>query len=188
MIARIVLGVVIGGGIGLAVGSLGRSMGGQCPIACNPYISTGVGVLVGLILASRGGTAESFIESANIAVLGSDREYADLVAGAEGLLLVEFFTNNCPYCVKQMPAINAIADRFAGRVQVAVANARRLPGTAEREGIRGVPSALLVRGGQTVARLVGYKPESELVSLLEDHLEQTEAAQDTDDQREAETP
>lgn len=82
MLLRIVLGVGVGGGIGLAIGYLGKSAGGQCPIACNPYISTGLGVVIGLIFASRGGTADALVQSPNVLKLASDEQYRQAVLNA----------------------------------------------------------------------------------------------------------
>jgi hypothetical protein len=49
---KIVLGVVIGGGIGFAVGYFGKCASGACPLTGNPIISTIVGVLIGALIAA----------------------------------------------------------------------------------------------------------------------------------------
>jgi thioredoxin 1 len=170
MLARIVLGVVFGGGIGLAVGCLGRSAGGQCPILCNPYVATGVGVVLGLVLASRGADAGTYADRLNLRQLTSAEQYRQAAADSAAPLLVEFYTRGCPYCVKQMPVLDAVARRYAGRAAVAVLNAGSVPEVAADEGIRAVPSALLIQDGRVVARLEGYKGEDELDALLDSHL------------------
>ena len=47
---KIVLGVVIGGAIGFAIGYFGRCVSGICPLTKNPAVSTIVGALIGLLL------------------------------------------------------------------------------------------------------------------------------------------
>lgn len=47
---KIVLGIVIGGAIGFAVGYLGRCASGVCPLTSNPFISSVIGVLLGALL------------------------------------------------------------------------------------------------------------------------------------------
>lgn len=48
---RIVLGMLIGGGIGFAVGHFGRCAAGTCPLTSNPWISALVGASVGFMMA-----------------------------------------------------------------------------------------------------------------------------------------
>jgi len=51
MVLRAVLGTVIGGGAGFALGYFGRCSSGTCPLTSNPYTSTILGVLMGLMIA-----------------------------------------------------------------------------------------------------------------------------------------
>ncbi len=170
MVLRIVLAVLLGGGIGMVVGLIGKSAGGQCPIACNPYISTGLGVIVGLVLASRGGSVDAMPHSTNLLRLDTTAAYEQTVSSPGQVVLVEFYTSQCPACRAQLPALNALADRFAGKATVAVANAAALSDVAMREGIEAVPTMLVYRDGKLVETLVGLKKEKELSALLEKHL------------------
>ena len=52
-IMKIILGVLIGGGIGFALGYWGKCSSGGCPLTSNPYISTIIGIVLGIIIASR---------------------------------------------------------------------------------------------------------------------------------------
>lgn len=49
---RIVLGIVIGGGIGFSLGYFGRCATGTCPLTSNPWTGTVVGAVLGAIIAS----------------------------------------------------------------------------------------------------------------------------------------
>ena len=48
---KIVIGILVGGGIGFLIGYLGRCASGVCPLTSNPYVSTIIGALVGLLIA-----------------------------------------------------------------------------------------------------------------------------------------
>lgn len=52
MMLRLVLGVVIGGGLGFAFYKLVGCSSGACPLTSNPIISTIYGLIVGALLAS----------------------------------------------------------------------------------------------------------------------------------------
>lgn len=47
MVLKIILGILIGGGIGFAVGYFGHCSSGTCPLTSNPWVSTFLGMAVG---------------------------------------------------------------------------------------------------------------------------------------------
>ena len=47
---KILLGIIIGGAIGFAIGYFGKCASGVCPLTSNPLISTIIGALLGAIL------------------------------------------------------------------------------------------------------------------------------------------
>jgi hypothetical protein len=52
MIVRIVIGVLVGGGLGFAWYKLVGCSSGACPLTSNPFISTLYGSVLGALLAS----------------------------------------------------------------------------------------------------------------------------------------
>ncbi len=46
---KIFLGLACGAGIGFAVGYFGRCATGTCPLTSNPWVSTVVGAMIGLM-------------------------------------------------------------------------------------------------------------------------------------------
>ena len=179
MLARIIIAVLVGGAVGLAVGYTSHLAGGQCPILCNPYISTGLGVLIALFIVSRTGGAVQTEASSNLVQLRSDAAYDAAINDPGGVVLIEFYTDYCPACRRQLPALNSLADRFAGRALVAIVNAARVRNVSKRENIQGVPTILLYAGGKQVKRVVGLTAENRLAGLIEKYLP---AAPQTDQQ------
>jgi len=53
ILIKILLGAIIGGGIGFAVGYFGKCSTGMCPLTSDPYISTILGLLIGVMIAIR---------------------------------------------------------------------------------------------------------------------------------------
>ena len=47
---KILLGIIIGGVIGFAIGYFGKCASGVCPLTSNPLISTIIGALLGAML------------------------------------------------------------------------------------------------------------------------------------------
>ena len=166
MALRIIIAVVLGGGIGLLVGLAGRSMGGQCPILCNPYISTGFGVFIALLLASSSQTVPGLDASENLIKVTSEQQY-DALISRDGPVLVAFYTARCPACHRQIPQLAELADDWVGKASVAVVNAGKLPGVAGREDVKAVPTLLLYRGGQFKERLEGLTAAGDLAKMLD---------------------
>ncbi len=166
MALRIIIAVVLGGGIGLLVGLAGRAMGGQCPILCNPYISTGFGIVVALFLASRSQAVPGLDDSENLIKVASEQEY-DALIGKGAPVLVAFYTDHCPACHRQVPELARLADDRAGKASVAVVNAGKLRSVATREDVSAVPTLLLYRAGRLEKRIVGLTAAEDLAKMLD---------------------
>lgn len=50
MTLRILFGILIGGAVGFALGYFGKCASGTCPLTSNPYVSTIIGALIGLLI------------------------------------------------------------------------------------------------------------------------------------------
>ncbi len=155
MVLRIIVAVAVGTGIGLAVGMAGRALGGGCPLLCNPYVSTGICVVLALYVASGGEPREPLVQSDSILKVDTGEMYEQVRQAPGRVVLLVFYTSSCPSCRKQMQAVNALADRWAGRVTVGAVDAGELKSAAGTEDIRTVPTIVVYRDGERVEALTG---------------------------------
>ena len=107
--------------------------------------------------------------SENVRVL-TDASFEEDVLRAEGPVLVDFWAPWCPPCRMIAPAIEAVAERYAGRARVGKLNVDDNPVTAARYGIRSIPTLLVFQGGQVVEHRVGALPPGEIAGLVERQL------------------
>lgn len=86
-------------------------------------------------------------------------------------VLVDLWAPWCGPCRTVSPALERLATEFAGRVKLVKVNVDEAPAIAERFGVRGIPTLLVLRHGKVVARQTGAPPEPALRGWLVDALQ-----------------
>ncbi len=168
MIARIFLGVVIGGAIGAVLGYFGECSSGTCPLTANPYRGAIYGAVMGALLASMlSPKLREKSESSNIVHIESKADFKTHVLDTRGICLVDLFSNRCPPCRVLAPTISSLADKYAGRVTVCKVDVDLVPTVAEQYGVTAIPTVLIIKNGKEIKHLVGLQPETKYVALLD---------------------
>jgi thioredoxin 1 len=109
-------------------------------------------------------------EGANMVADLSEQEFDATVARAGRPILVDFWAPWCGPCRMVSPLVEELAEELAGRMDAYKVNVDDNPGLAQRFGVQSIPTLLLIKEGQTAARVVGYRPKAELRRALEDKL------------------
>jgi len=168
MIARIFLGVLIGGSIGAILGYFGKCSSGSCPLTANPYRGAIYGAVMGALLVSVfSRTPKQVEESSNIIHINSEADFKTLVLDAKGICLVDLFSNRCPPCRVLAPTISSLADKYVGRVTVCKVDVDRAPAVAQRYSVSAIPTVLIINNGKEIKRLIGLQSETEYIALLD---------------------
>jgi thioredoxin 1 len=82
-------------------------------------------------------------------------------------ILVDFWAEWCGPCKMIAPALDELADEFAGRARVGKVNIDEQQSLAAKYGIRAIPTLLLFKGGEVVEQMVGAKNKRELKASLD---------------------
>lgn len=113
------------------------------------------------------GKCKSPLVEASGPVQVTDQTFSSEVEQSGTPVLLDLWADWCGPCHMLAPTIDQLSSEMAGRVKVAKLNIDENPGTANRFGIRSIPTLLVLKGGQVVDRLVGVQPKQEIVKRLE---------------------
>jgi thioredoxin 1 len=97
----------------------------------------------------------------------NDLNFDQEVLQSDVPVLVDFTATWCGPCRQVAPLVDHVADEYAGRVKVTKLDIDDAPGTAQKYGIRGVPTLYVFKGGQVVAQQVGAVPKNMIQQLVE---------------------
>lgn len=189
MIERIFLGVLIGAGIGAALGYFGRCSSGACPLTANPYRGALFGAMLGVAVAfalpyapktqsrksgpgAPGPAPPAALGKHAPVHIGSEADFKAKVLEVGGICLVDLFSDRCPPCKVLAPTIASLADKYAGKVTVCKVDVEQLPSLAGRYQVSAIPTVLIIKNGRPIERLVGLRSEAEYVAILDKLLDE----------------
>jgi len=97
----------------------------------------------------------------------TDQSFGDEVLASETPALVDFWGDHCPACRQISPVLKQLAAEYAGRLRIVKMHAAENPATAARFGVRAMPTVLAFARGRVVGQLVGARPKSAFVDLID---------------------
>jgi thioredoxin 1 len=160
-----VIKVVIGAGIGAALGYFGQCSSGTCPLTATWWRGALFGGLIGLMFAgtSSGTTGNTSTgDDHGLVKEITNQEFDVEVARATAPVLVDFYAPWCGPCKRMAPTIGALAKEFQGSVSFVKVNVDNNPELARRYAVQGVPTLMLFQGGQRRDQVVGLVQKTEL--------------------------
>lgn len=85
-------------------------------------------------------------------------------------VLVDFWAEWCGPCKMLDPIVNQLAGEYAGKLLVAALDADANPDVVMNYGVMGLPTLILFKNGEPVARITGYQPKDRIVKQIQPHL------------------
>ncbi|HKO97626.1 MAG TPA: thioredoxin [Pyrinomonadaceae bacterium] len=100
----------------------------------------------------------------------NDGSFEKEVLQASKPVLVDFWAEWCAPCRMLAPTIDAIAEQFSDTAGVVKLNVDDNTASAQRYGIKGIPTLILFSQGKEVERVVGATSKESIARMIEKHV------------------
>ena len=97
----------------------------------------------------------------------TDGSFDSEVLQCEQPVLVDFWGDHCPACTQISPILSQLAEERSGTLKIVKVHAVENAATSARYGVRAMPTVLVFAGGAVRGQLVGARPKSAFVELVE---------------------
>lgn len=81
--------------------------------------------------------------------------------------LVDFYATWCGPCQAQAPIVQELATEYEGKVRIGKIDVDEANETAGKYQIMSIPTLMIFKGGQPVAKLVGFQSKEKLKEELD---------------------
>ena len=96
----------------------------------------------------------------------SSADWSAKVLDAAEPVLVDFFATWCGPCKMMAPTVDEIAAEKAGSASVYKIDIDENPDIAQRYGVMSIPTFIVFKGGEPVAKTLGAQPKDALLALF----------------------
>lgn len=100
----------------------------------------------------------------------TDDTFKEAVVSADTPMLVDFWAEWCGPCKQIAPILEELATEQEGRLAIGKLNVDENLAVAQEFSVMSIPTLILFKGGEPVARLVGAKPKGALLQELSAYL------------------
>ena len=100
----------------------------------------------------------------------SDATFETEVLKSDTPTLVDFWAVWCGPCKQIAPTVDALADQYKGKLNVAKMDIDHHQIIPQQYGVRSIPTLLIFKGGKVVGQLVGAMPRAKLEAEIQKHI------------------
>jgi len=100
----------------------------------------------------------------------SRSEFESQVEQGTGLTLVDFYADWCGPCKMITPVLEELAENYEGKLNIVKINADNEAEVLAKYGVRGLPTIMMFKDGESVDVSVGAQPYSALKAFIEKQL------------------
>jgi thioredoxin 1 len=108
----------------------------------------------------------------DVAMMGdvTDADFEERVLGSDRVVLVDFWAEWCVPCHMVSPVVEEIGRDKGEALQVAKLNIDDNPDVTRRFGVMSIPTLMLFKDGEEIARVVGARGKDALLREIDPHV------------------
>ena len=108
----------------------------------------------------------------DVALIGdvTDKDFEERVLGSQTPVLVDFWAEWCVPCHMVSPVVEEIGRDKGDSLEVAKLNIDDNPEVTRRYGVMSIPTLVLFKGGEEIARVVGARGKDALLREIDPHV------------------
>jgi len=88
---------------------------------------------------------------------------------SEGLVLADFWAPWCGPCKMIAPVLEELDSEMGDKVKIVKLDVDENPETAGKFGVMSIPTLLVMKNGEVVDKVVGFRPKEALAEVLTKH-------------------
>jgi thioredoxin 1 len=89
--------------------------------------------------------------------LRENKDFETLVLKKKGVVLVKFYTEQCPACKALAPIIQEIAGKYKKKIDVIKVDCNKFPKLSINYDIAAVPAVFIFKDGQILEKIIGLQ-------------------------------
>lgn len=111
-------------------------------------------------------------EGTNVAMMGdvTDADFEERVLGSDVPVLVDFWAEWCVPCHMVSPVVEEIGRDKGETLRIAKLNIDDNPEVTRRFGVMSIPTLMLFKDGEEIARVVGARGKDALLKEIDPHV------------------
>jgi thioredoxin 1 len=100
----------------------------------------------------------------------TDSNFDQMVLKSDQPVMIDFWAAWCGPCRALAPIVDEVAKQYSGKIVVGKMDVDKNPATAQRFGVRGIPTLLVFKGGQVREQIVGFVPKDRIEKAIDKNL------------------
>jgi thioredoxin 1 len=169
IMTKLMISVLIGGGLGALLGYFGKCSSGACPLTANPWRGAIYGALLGgLFYYVSGGSSPASMNksTANIKLITEGQFDAEVVQSPLPVV-VDFYATWCGPCKRLSPMLDELAGPLTSKIKFVKINVDEAPNLSQRFGIQAIPTLIFFKNGNVADKLIGLPSKDTLKTRLD---------------------